>query len=448
MVALRSETNTNKPITTTVAIVGAGMAGLSSARTLHRRGVDVVVVEGAHRVGGRIEREKTLLGSWVDVGGQWIGHGHHRLEALAEELGATCYKTYTKNSPIIVESASRVSLYAPSMISSALLVIFLEILCWIGSPQLWNTMSTESFLQWIPLTTSRKLMSLLLLLVSCADLKDFSAHAAVSLLRYQGGFIGMLTTSGGAQDALLVEGQGFLIDKMALELGNRVLVEHKVLSITQTNGEVVLETTACSVRAKKVIVTIPPPMLRAVKFEPPLPSVHRALQSATRMGIVYKALAVFERPFWRDSVGGEFLVLDDPSRGFFDSSPPGGPGHLCVLIPGADAHKLDDLDVETRRKMILGPLVKFLGPEVLKPVDWHEKAWHLDEFCGGAYGALPRLGTTEGFLPMLPESIDGIHWAGTETAKEHGGYLEGALESSERVTQEIVAKLMSSGDLD
>lgn len=197
MVALRSETNTNKPITTTVAIVGAGMAGLSSARTLHRRGVDVVVVEGAHRVGGRIEREKTLLGSWVDVGGQWIGHGHHRLEALAEELGATCYKAYTKNSPIVVESARRVSLYAPSMISSILLVIFLEILCWIGSPQLWNTMSTESFLQWIPLTTSRKLMSLLLLLVSCADLKDFSAHAAVSLLRYQGGFIGMLTTSGG-----------------------------------------------------------------------------------------------------------------------------------------------------------------------------------------------------------------------------------------------------------
>lgn len=98
--------------------------------------------------------------------------------------------------------------------------------------------------------------------------------------------------------------------------------------------------------------------------------------------------------------------------------------------------------------MVLGPLVELLGTEVLNPVGWHEKAWHLDEFCGGAYGALPKLGTTVGFLPMTHEPIDGIHWAGTETAKEHGGYLEGALESGERVTQEVVAKLLSSGDLD
>lgn len=36
----------------------------------------------------------------------------------------------------------------------------------------------------------------------------------------------MLTTSGGAQDTLLVKNQGFLIDKMALQLGNRVYIKH------------------------------------------------------------------------------------------------------------------------------------------------------------------------------------------------------------------------------
>lgn len=273
-----------------------------------------------------MERERTLLGSWVDVGGQWIGHGHHRLEALAEELGATRYKTYTRNNPIVIESSRQVSFFAPSMIISIVLVILLEALCWVGSPLLWNTISIELTLQWIPLATTRKIMSLLFLLISCADLKDFSLHAAISMLRYQGGLIGMLTTSGGAQDTLLVEGQGFLIDKMALQLGNRVYVKHQVLSITQTKGDVVLETTACSVRAKKVIVTVPPPMLGTVRFEPPLPSLYRTLQSTTRMGIVYKALAIFDRPFWRDRIGGEFLTLDEPFRGFFDSSP------LVVLV--------------------------------------------------------------------------------------------------------------------
>jgi monoamine oxidase len=32
-----------------------------------------------------------------------------------------------------------------------------------------------------------------------------------------------------------------------------------------------------------------------------------------------------------------------------------------------------------------------------------------------------------------------MHWAGTETATEHEGYMEGALESAERAAQEVLA---------
>ena len=70
-----------------VAVIGAGMAGLIAARELQRRGIDVVVLESASRPGGRMLAETTALGSRVDLGGQWIGHGHHRFEALAAELG-------------------------------------------------------------------------------------------------------------------------------------------------------------------------------------------------------------------------------------------------------------------------------------------------------------------------------------------------------------------------
>lgn len=73
----------------TVVVVGAGISGLTAARELHRRGVDVVVLEAADRIGGRTMCETTALGSTVDLGGQWIGHDHHRLTTLADELGLT-----------------------------------------------------------------------------------------------------------------------------------------------------------------------------------------------------------------------------------------------------------------------------------------------------------------------------------------------------------------------
>lgn len=92
----------------TVAVVGAGMAGLIAARELRRRGIDVVVLESASRPGGRMLAESTALGSRVDLGGQWIGRGHHRFEALAVELGTTVFAMRTPERPAIVDGAATV----------------------------------------------------------------------------------------------------------------------------------------------------------------------------------------------------------------------------------------------------------------------------------------------------------------------------------------------------
>ncbi|MFD4433063.1 FAD-dependent oxidoreductase, partial [Nocardia sp. NPDC058497] len=93
------------PTTTTVAVIGAGLAGLTAARALHRAGVDVLVLEAADRSGGRAMSETTALGSRVDLGGQWIGHDHHRLSALATELGATRFRMNTTLLPTILDGA-------------------------------------------------------------------------------------------------------------------------------------------------------------------------------------------------------------------------------------------------------------------------------------------------------------------------------------------------------
>ncbi|BCO51953.1 monooxygenase [Mycobacterium paraintracellulare] len=430
---------------TTVAVVGAGLSGLTAARDLHRQGIDVIVLEAADRLGGRAKTETTTLGSQVDLGGQWIGHDHHRLKALAAELGATEYPMHTKPLPLVIDGPRRLSAASPSMLVTALVLAGIEVLSRTGTPERWNATTVEEWLHRVPGRTSRRLLEVLASVSWTADLNKLSIHAMAKMIRNQGGLRTMLSTRGGAQDSLLVEGMGAVVDGLAAELGPRVRPGHRVTSIVRRDRGVTIQTTSGEVRAAKVIVTVPPPMARRIAHEPPLPPDRVELERTTYMGSVYKALAVYERPFWRERNGGEFLVLDKPARGVFDTTSPGGPGHLCVLVGGPAARELDRFDATSRRDVVLGPLTRHVGAEVLEPVSWHEKSWHLDEFAGGGYLALPRAGSTAGLVPVSSAPVGNIHWAGTETATDHAGYLEGAIESGTRAAHEVIAALSCLG---
>jgi monoamine oxidase len=50
-------------------------------------------------------------------------------------------------------------------------------------------------------------------------------------------------------------------------------------------------------------------------------------------------------------------------------------------------------------------------------------------------GALSRYG------PALRAPVGRVHWAGSETAREWFGYMEGALESGERAAREVIDAL-------
>ncbi|MFB7297445.1 flavin monoamine oxidase family protein [Streptomyces rubiginosohelvolus] len=425
----------------TVVVVGAGLAGLIAARDLHRRGIDVIVLEAADRVGGRAMAETTVLGSRLDLGGQWIGHDHHRIMALASELGATQYPMHTGTLPQVIFRGRRMPVVSPSVLPAGLALAGIGVLTLTGSTRRWNDSTIVAWLRHLPGRASRRLLEVIASISWTADLDRFSVHAMSEMVRQQGGLRTILSTRGGAQDSLLVEGAGTLTDRLAADLGPRVRTGHQVTSITRDSAGATVQTASGAFRAAKVIITVPPPVAARIRHTPPLPTHRTHLESSTYMGSVYKAIAVYERPFWRDHGRAEFVILDAPGRAVFDTTAPEGPGHLCTLVAGPEARALDGMDADARRQALLGPLITHLGPDVAKPAGWHEKAWHLDEHAGGGYLALPEPGTTEGIMPMPCAPIGTIHWAGSETAGTHAGYLEGAIESGQRAAREVTDTL-------
>ena len=77
-----------------VAVLGAGLAGLSAARDLTLGGADVVVLEARSRPGGRVEQTQLGDGRLVQLGGEVVGPFHTAYTGLCDELGLTLVPSF------------------------------------------------------------------------------------------------------------------------------------------------------------------------------------------------------------------------------------------------------------------------------------------------------------------------------------------------------------------
>ena len=99
-----------------VVVVGAGLAGLATARDLERRGHSTVILEAGREIGGHT-RSRLVDGQVIDLGGEHVSTQHARVHALARELGLTLEPTALAGAPRMLwrlDSRPRVSRIPPA----------------------------------------------------------------------------------------------------------------------------------------------------------------------------------------------------------------------------------------------------------------------------------------------------------------------------------------------
>ncbi len=162
---------------------------------------------------------------------------------------------------------------------------------------------------------------------------------------------------------------------------------------------------------------------------------------------VIKCHAVYPTPFWRnDGLTGNATSDRGPVKLTYDNSPPdGSPGVLLGFLEGKHAREMGRVSAEERRAAVLDCFVRYFGPAAATPDDYFEKDWSEDEWTRGCYGAHFPPGVWTAFGPALRAPIGEIHWAGTETATEWSGYIDGAVQSGERAALEALATLLGRG---
>lgn len=275
-----------------------------------------------------------------------------------------------------------------------------------------------------------------------------------------GGCKRIFETEGGAQDSKVIGGAGQIAVLLARKYANgpdKIALSTSIRSITDmAGGSVVLQgDNGLRVKAKYVIMAIPPVQMIRLQYSPSLPSTRFQSLQRWPMGCICKTFVYYERDFWTPlglngsivaDAGIVCVTYDDTKQ---DGSKP------CIMGFVLSAEALKCRSPEERRQKICEQYARcFKTDEALRSVDYKEKMWADEQWVGGCYvGSVgPGVLTSCKRIHCEPmwETNGGIsgtvtgpkvHIAGTEAAWRMIGYMDGAVESGERAARNVLVQL-------
>jgi len=438
-----------------VLIAGAGLAGLTAARELSKRGTTVTVIDARDRVGGRVltAREPFLHGAHAEAGADLIDESQTEICRLIAEMRLGTARILPGGFTSIRRSGRLGSKRAWQDLGKRLQP---EVRALCVSEQRWDggvaaSLAPESVEQWLDRVRAPNAVrdvAVGLRGFFLADPGELSLLALADQFAEDG-------APGSEKMFRIVGGNDRLPAVLAKAIGSRLRLQTILRRVTQTRNGVraALESKGRLEEASfdYLLCAMPATTIRDVVFEPGLPDFQRQAITSLKYGAATKTALQFDRTPWRRrgklrafgtplSIGavwdGNEEQIAQPGR----SAARRG-GILTLLAGGgASAATRDMLAAE-------GPsrLIRELSWMNLKRAElqaWTTLGWENEAWSRGGYAF---------FDPQFPPSLrywlsrpfDRVFFAGEHTSLRWQGYMNGAVETGLRAAEEVERALSS-----
>lgn len=450
-----------------VLVLGAGLSGLASAYELALRGFEVKVIEARSRAGGRVFtlRKPFLEGQYAELGGELIGDGYKRLldyarkfnipfsdvnpevetggsvSTLQRGIGTSAIikgKLYPVGSQLTENPynlhASEASELPPFFLSKQVALLLNKVLKGESSIADYDNLSLANALR--NLGVSEQMIRLIDISLNYNSIETVSTACVLwDSIRRQ---------NAGTKAIKIIGGNELLIkafQKNALKFGVGFIFGAEIKKIYQSLDSVTVtfikDGKKDSLNADYVVCTLPFSVLKNVEFEPRLPEARINAIKSLQYTRITKVFLQAERSEWDKRNLGSSIWTDTACERIFNASGKRGEklGIFTIWTEGNGASILEKMS-ETQRinwgKKNFCKLLPFMKNKIHREAT---KSWTLDKYARGAYAHFV-VGQFTKLRPLIKQPFGRIHFAGEHTAENYPG-MEGALESAERVVNEI-----------
>jgi monoamine oxidase len=441
-----------------VAIVGAGLSGLYCALLLEQEGVEVTLLEGRDRTGGRVYTLHDIPGR-PEAGGEVFGPRYARCLDVLKSLGvaqrAPRPRTQADDAELVMNvrgQTIRLEQWATHPLNphpAALKALtpwrlffeylprqmgFQDLAEWMDPRHAALDVSYASHLRTLGFDDE----TIRLQQANSAYGNTLHEVSTLHLLHY---FTWARLNATGAGRTQCAGGNQQLPDGMRGRLRGDVLLRSVVSTLEDRVTGVRLRTRdGRTFDADRVVVTVPFSLARFLDFDPPLRGVQWEAVETLPYYATFQIHYEFRGRFWENDGLPPSLWTDGPvGRVNLLRDEAGAPACLLVYVNGVQAQYLDRLAPAEADAFVQSELAR-LRPSTrgqLRAIRIHSN--QNDPFFGGSY-AYWKPGMPLRFPGAMAQPHGRIHFAGEHTATLHRG-MEGAMESGERAALEVLAAL-------
>ncbi len=223
-----------------------------------------------------------------------------------------------------------------------------------------------------------------------------------------------------------------VLDKDEISLGIKIDI------LDFTNNKSTVRGAGFNLKTDIIVSTLPPALLfRSIQFTPSIENEVTAIGLATHtwMQDSIKTAIVYKEAFWRkEELSGTLFSNVGPFSELYDHSNQELTKYaLCGFVNGGYAR----LSHEERQKKVMVQMEKIFGPQVHDNIDYQESIWN-DEWT--KYPDTPDIFPHQNNGHPIFEKLhfdNRLFISGAETARNFPGYMDGAVQSAERVVAEI-----------